>query len=167
MPLGYRPSPAWQIVLGSGLFTLLGLGGVTLMKRSAARLATQVACPAETLASPVSCAGGPAYADVNWNVIENGAKQPGPARRNENVDRTEDDEDDDSVKLGAFIWCSMANVAAAGELAARLQDVETGSVYCEALPWEHPASGSPDTWRKARWTESKLRDANRVAPRCG
>jgi Zn-dependent protease len=134
MPLGYRRTPLWQIVLWAVAFGLCGGGAGLFAGRSVTRLATKMQCPARALGASLSCASGPPFAAIDWKESDGGA-----------------------FKAGAFVWCATADAAAAADLATRLQEAEVGAPYCEALPWEHPQSGSEEIWRKARATQLKLR----------
>src|SRR5260221_957816 len=82
-------------------------------------------------------------------------KSPPRAKAND----AEDDEPADSLALGAFIWCSTPDSAVAADLTRALREGESAGEYCAALPWEAPRTGSETTWRKARWTLSRLRVA--------
>jgi Zn-dependent protease len=161
MPLRYRPTPVWQLVLYVSGLALVATGAGLLATRSASRMTKRYTCPARALASPVSCAGGPVFADVAWNGGSAAlSSQPAQAHAPRAIGDDED-ELDEAARVGAFVWCSTPNGGTTADLAARLNEAEAGRGYCEALPWEHPRSGSEGVWRKARWTQWQLEQVTR------
>ena len=157
MPLAARRPPLWQLVFLGGGFVVCVLGTGAFARRSLHGMTKSLACPSREQASPVSCAGAPGLAEIDWTAAApiKAANPPAPTEAA--------DPDDETPKhplaLGAFIWCSMPDAARAAALARRLHEADVGRGYCAALPWETPVTGSDESRRKARWTVWKLEAA--------
>ena len=146
MPLGYRPTPGWQIGLGVLVVAVMagGLTGVGLLRRQASKEPTpDLTCPEIASARPVSCAGAPAFEGIAWENPS--ASVPGLSNST-------------AGSVDAFVWCVSA--AGAAEVADALVEAQRGARYCQALPWERSTAGSEDVRRKARWTMGRLREAS-------
>jgi Zn-dependent protease len=134
-PLGYQPTPGWQIGLGVLALVAFVMGGSVLGSRWMSRRSASWRCPEPTQATVLSCDAGPST--VAWTP-------------------------DSSGSVGAFVWCDPpGGEELDDEVVDRIGELEVASHYCGALPWTDAKSWGDEKSARARrtvWRLAKLYD---------
>jgi Zn-dependent protease len=137
-PLGYQPTPGWQIGLGVLALVALVMGGSVLGSRWLSRRSASWHCPGPSHAAVLACDAVEGSA-VAWTPDASGA-------------------------VGAFVWCGPPGTEELDDdVVDRVGELEIASRYCAALPWTDAKGWGDEAVTRARRTLWRLDDSFRVA----
>ncbi|HXJ22789.1 MAG TPA: site-2 protease family protein [Polyangia bacterium] len=137
-PLGYQPTPGWQIGVGVLALAALVMGGSVVASRRSSRRSANWRCPEPAGATALSCEGA-AAAPIAWERSGSGA-------------------------VAAFVWCAPPDARALDpDALERIGELEIASRHCAALPWTDEKGWGDAAVTRVRRTLWRLEGMHNVA----